>query len=90
MAPKPGRGVFGSEDRNDAGGPLGPKKSGATVATPMRPPERLSHPSTLSLKYGVHTRRLEVIPPCECPASQKALMFSRPIASITDDTMFCK
>src|SRR4029079_9641570 len=46
---------------------------------PRRPPERLSQPSTLSLKKSVRTIRLEVIPTCECPTIQNALMFSRPI-----------
>ncbi len=57
---------------------------------PRRPPDRLSQPSTFSLKKSVRTIRLEVIPPCECPTSQKALMFSLPICSMTKLTMFCR
>ena len=60
------------------GRPPGKKVSGNLMG-PRRPPERLSQPSTRSLKKSVRTMRLEVMPPCECPASQKALMFSRPI-----------
>src|SRR6266436_6552805 len=55
---------------------------------PRRPPDRLSQPSTLSLKKSVRTIRLEVMPPCECPTSQKALMFPLPICSMTKLTMF--
>src|SRR6185436_18292873 len=50
---------------------------------PRRPPDRLSQPSTLSLKKSVRRIRLEVMPPCECPANQKALMFSLPSCSTT-------
>src|SRR5439155_24982342 len=57
---------------------------------PRRPPDRLSQPSTLSLKKSVRTIRFEVMPPCECPTSQKALMFSLPICSMTKLTMFCR
>src|SRR5277367_3484127 len=41
---------------------------------PMRPPDKLRNPSTLSLKNSVRIRRLEVAPPCECPTSQNALI----------------
>src|SRR5262245_49038246 len=57
---------------------------------PRRPPDRLSQPSTLSLKKSVRIRRLEVMPPCECPTSQNALMFSLPICSMMKFTMFCR
>src|SRR5262245_51930483 len=83
-----------------AGAPVGavapgPAPVGAKVAPrpglpPRRPPDRLSQPSTLTLKKSVRTIRLEVMPPCECPTSQKALMFSLPICSITKLTMLCK
>ena len=36
------------------------------------------------------TSRFEVMPPWECPTSQKALMFSLPIWSTTKLTMFCR
>src|SRR5436305_6960266 len=55
-----------------------------------RPPDKLSQPSTLSLKKSVRTIRLEVMPPCECPTNQKALMFSWPSCSMTKLTMLCK
>src|SRR5579864_4172424 len=48
---------------------------------PSRPPDRLSHPSTRSLKKSVRSNRFDVNPPCECPTSQNALMFSLPIWS---------
>src|SRR5262245_8888365 len=57
---------------------------------PRRPPDRLSHPSTMFLKKSVRMMRFDVRPPCEWPASQKALMFARPICSTTDVTMFCR
>src|SRR5262245_23232034 len=57
---------------------------------PRRPPERLSHPSTFVLKKSVRSRRFDVIPPCEWPASQNALMLLAPICSVTNDTMFFK
>src|SRR5262245_15614402 len=57
---------------------------------PIRPPDRLRKPSTLSLKQSVRMSRLEVAPPCEWPASQKALMFSLPTCSTTKLTMFFK
>src|SRR5215469_8042780 len=57
---------------------------------PNRPPDKLSQPSTRSLKKGVRTNRFEVRPPCECPTSQNALMFSFPICPTTDVTMFCR
>src|SRR5229473_828498 len=55
---------------------------------PKRPPDKLSQPSTRSLKKSMRTIRFEVKPPCECPASQNALMFSLPICSTTEVTMF--
>src|SRR5438034_8557906 len=55
---------------------------------PTRPPERLKNPSTFVLKKSVQTRRLEVAPPCEWPASQNALMLSLPNWPITKATMF--
>src|SRR6185436_5899593 len=67
-----------------------PKVAARPGFPPRRPPDRLSQPSTLSLKKSVRTIRLEVMPPCECPTSQKALMLSLPICSITKLTMFCK
>src|SRR5258708_1477349 len=68
----------------------GPKVAARPGLPPRRPPDRLSQPSTLSLKNGVRTMRFEVRPPCECPTSQKALMFSLPIWPITVLTMFCR
>ena len=48
----------------------------ARSAGPIRPPERLSQPSTRSWKNGSsRKRRLEVMPPWEWPASQNARMF---------------
>src|SRR5215471_7556390 len=79
----PGRGAPGLPPLSAAGGPLGPKKSGAIAAGPMRPPDRLSHPSTLSLKKSVQTRRLDVMPPWEWPASQNAFTFFRPTSPST-------
>ena len=55
---------------------------------PSRPPERLNHPSTRSLKKSVRTSLFDVSPPCECPASQNAFTFALPICSTTDSTMF--
>src|SRR5687768_17188142 len=52
---------------------------------PTRPPDMLRKPSTLVLKKSLQMIRVDVRPPCECPASQNALMCSRPICSITDD-----
>src|SRR5262252_4307115 len=68
----------------------GPQLGARPGCPPNRPPDRLSHPSTLSLKKSVLTIRLEVIPPWECPTSQKALIFSLPICSTTEVTMFCR
>ena len=81
IAATPGRGPLPLA--SDGGGPLGPKKSGAMAAGPMRPPDRLSQPSTFSLKKSVQTIRFEVMPPCEWPTSQKALMDGRPISAST-------
>jgi len=51
----------------------------ARSAGPIRPPERLSQPSTRSWKNGSsRSSRLEVMPPCEWPASQKARMLFTP------------
>ena len=79
MAATPGLGPLPLA--SDGGGPLGPKKSGAIAAGPMRPPDRLSQPSTLSLKKSLQTMRFEVMPPCECPASQNDLIAGRPISA---------
>src|SRR5262245_38579395 len=78
-AATPGRGPLPLD--SDAGGPLGPKKSGAIAAGPMRPPDRLSQPSTLSLKKSVQTMRFDVMPPCECPTSQNDLIDARPTSA---------
>src|SRR5207247_5047662 len=79
----------------DGAAPGAPAPVGAKVAPrpgfpPRRPPDRLSQPSTLSLKKSVRTIRFEVMPPCEWPTNQKALMFSFPSCSMTKLTMFCK
>src|SRR5688572_32652784 len=84
IAATPGRGP--PLPANDAGGPLGPKKSGAMAAVPMPPPDRLSHPSTLFLKESVQTIRFDVMPPCECPASQNGLIDERPTSAKTEST----
>src|SRR5690349_6629504 len=55
---------------------------------PTRPPDRLTKPSTLVLKKSVHTRRLDVKPPCEWPTSQNALTLFFPTCVITEVTMF--
>src|SRR5260370_12674882 len=68
----------------------GPKVLARPGLPPKRPPERLSQPSTFSLKKSVRTIRLEVMPPCEWPTNQKALMFSLPTWSYTRLTMFCR
>src|SRR5215470_1823660 len=73
-----------------AGARGGPNEEARPGFPPKRPPERLSQPSTLSLKKSVRTIRLEVMPPCEWPASQNALMFSLPSCSMTKLTMLCK
>ena len=79
IAATPGRGPV--PPVSDGGGPLGPKKSGAIAAGPMRPPDRLSQPSTLSLKKSLQTIRFDVMPPCECPTSQNDLIDGRPISA---------
>ena len=71
-------------------GAVGAKVAERPGFPPRRPPDKLSQPSTLSLKKSVRTIRLEVMPPCECPTSQNALMFSFPICSMTKLTMFCR
>src|SRR6476646_9193677 len=68
----------------------GPNDEARPALPPKRPPDRLSHPSTLSRKKGVRTRRFDVRPPCEWPTSQKALIFSLPICSTREVTMFCR
>src|SRR5215510_12473160 len=73
-----------------APGTLGAKVAERPGFPPRRPPDRLSQPSTLFLKKSVRTRRLEVIPPCECPTNQNALMFSLPICLMMKFTMFCR
>ncbi len=55
------------------------KLAGIGGVGPKRPPERLSQPVILCLKKSVRTSRLEVMPPWECPTSQKARMFCLPI-----------
>src|SRR5437870_2906001 len=67
-----------------------PKLAARPGFPPRRPPDRLSQPSTLSLKKSVRMMRLEVMPPCECPTSQKDLIFCLPTPSTTALTMFCK
>src|SRR5260370_38697181 len=81
-------GVAAGAVRAAAGG--GPQVGDRPGCPPRRPPDRLSQPSTLSLKKAVRTSRLEVKPPCECPTSQKALMLSLPIWLTTEVTMFCR
>ena len=88
-AATPGRGAL-PPPGGAAGGPLGPKKSGEIGAGPIRPPDRLSHPSTLSLKKSLHTTRLDVMPPCEWPASQNAFTLARPTRSSTRLVTFCR
>src|SRR5215208_1549019 len=68
----------------------GPKLAARPGLPPKRPPDKLSQPSTLSLKKSVRKSRFDVMPPCECPTSQKALMFSLPICPTTELTMFCR
>src|SRR5438105_34568 len=65
----------------EAGARGGPKLAARPGLPPRRPPERLSQPSTLSLKKSVRTIRFEVMPPCEWPTSQKALIFFLPTCS---------
>jgi hypothetical protein len=43
----------------------GPKLAARPGLPPRRPPDRLSQPSTLSLKKSVRTIRFEVMPPWE-------------------------
>ena len=53
----------------------GPALAARSAGSPRRPPERLNQPSTRSAKYWfVDSSRLEVIPPCEWPTSQKERM----------------
>src|SRR5215813_2070828 len=73
-----------------AGGRGGPKFAARPGLPPRRPPDKLSQPSTLSLKKSVRMIRFDVRPPCECPTSQNALMFSLPSWSITEVAMFCR
>ena len=47
------------------------KLAARPACPPTRPPERLRKPSTLLLKKSLQTMRVEVRPPCECPASQR-------------------
>ena len=55
------------------------KLAGIGGVGPKRPPDKLSQPVILSLKKSVRTRRLDVMPPWECPTSQNARMFCLPI-----------
>src|SRR5262249_35087041 len=71
-----------------AGG--GPRFAGGPGGPPNRPPANLSRPSPRPWKKAGPPNRFEVSPPCECPTSQKALMFSFPIWPTTEVTMFCK
>src|SRR5271157_4099076 len=93
-AAKPGGGPGGADDGAagvvEAAAPagLGKKLAGSGGVGPKRPPDKLSHPSTLSLKKSVRTSRLDVIPPCECPTNQKAFMFCFPTCSYIRLTMF--
>src|SRR5215510_9059081 len=77
---------------DDAGAAVrgGPQLGERPGFPPNRPPDKLSQPSTRSLKKSVRTIRFEVKPPCECPANQNALMFSLPICSTTELMMFCR
>src|SRR5580658_7177074 len=53
----------------------GPRpKSPRPGLPPMRPPDKLRNPSTLSLKKSVRISRFDVAPPWEWPTSQKALI----------------
>src|SRR5580700_1965476 len=55
------------------------KLAGMGGVGPKRPPDKLSQPVILVLKKSVRTRRLDVMPPWECPTSQNARMFCLPI-----------
>src|SRR6185503_17374835 len=72
------------------GPPVGANVAPRPGLPPIREPDRLRNPSTLSLKKSVRTILLDVMPPCECPTSQNALMFSLPTWSMMEVTMFCK
>ena len=76
--------------RRRSGDPAIPVKLPRPGLLPRRPPDRLSQPSTLSLKKSVRTMRFDVIPPCEWPASQNAFTFSLPICATTVSTMLCR
>src|SRR5262249_52837835 len=52
-------------DAAPGGGPVGANVAPRPGLPPKRPPDRLSHPSTLSLKKSVRTNLFEVMPPCE-------------------------
>src|SRR5438046_9615709 len=71
-------------------GAVGAKVAERPGSPPRRPPDKLSQPSTLSLKKSVRTIRLEVMPHCECPTSQNALMFSLLVCAMTKLTLFCR
>src|SRR6478735_5777410 len=89
--PGPARPAPGAAPRPAApDGPAIPVKLPRPGLLPRRPPDRLSQPSTLSLKKSVRTIRFEVMPPCEWPTSQKALTLSLPICATTDSTMLCR
>jgi hypothetical protein len=70
-----------SRGRGAEGWAAAKKLAGMGGVGPRRPPERLSQPSTLPLKKSVRRIRLEVMPPCEWPTSQKALIFFWPTCS---------
>src|SRR5262245_31324817 len=78
----PAGGVAGGAAAGVAGGAAPPGPGPGMVARtsarlePRRPPDSDTHPLTRSWKKGsVMMKRLEVWPPKEWPASQKALMF---------------
>ena len=48
------------------------KLAGIGGVGPKRPPDKLSQPVILVLKKSVRTRRLDVMPPWECPTSENA------------------
>src|SRR5579863_3268036 len=54
------------------------KLGGIGGVGPSRPPDKLSQPSTRALKKSVRTSRFDVMPPCECPTNQNALMLFFP------------
>src|SRR5262249_2209610 len=77
---------------DDAGAAVrgGPQLGERPGFPPNRPPDKLSQPSTRSLKKSVRTIRFEVKPPCECPANKKVWIFSLPFCSTTELMIFCR